>query len=47
MTKIQSLRNLETNVVYVDEKRKISTVTAKQRATATVNPDSKAGLGRS
>ena len=44
MTKIWSLRNLDMNVLYVDEDRKISIVTANQRAAGAVNPDRKASL---
>lgn len=38
MTKLWSLKNLEMNVFYVDEDRKISTMTAYQ-SSIVVNPD--------
>jgi hypothetical protein len=48
MTKIWSPRNLQVNVLYVNENRKISTVTAYQTAVAASgNPDRKPDLGMS
>ena len=47
MMKIRSLRNLDMNVLYVDEDRKNIYSDSLPEAVAAVNPDRKASLGMS